>query len=79
MIKKLKIKGTMDEMEFLKLWQEPFVMQKMEENMIPVTVSTSDGNPLSEEKFREFCGWLNEKVIEHNERAEEYNKERNEL
>ncbi len=75
MIENLEIEDTMDEMELLKLWQEPFVMQKMSENFIPsVFTHTTDGKRLTEEKFRELCEWFDNKTLEHNKKADEYNK-----
>ena len=73
------IKSIDEEMELLRLWSDPFVMQKMDENMIPsVFAHTNDGKILSPEKYKEICEWFNQRAIEYNEKADEYNKKKEE-
>ncbi len=63
------------QLEFINMFKESFVMQEMEEDVIPAFVCTTTGKPIEEEKFEELCEWINIKAKEHNQKAREYNKE----
>ena len=62
--------------ELYELWAEPFVMQKMDENILPSPlVHKSDGTKLTEYELKSLTDHINSVGREHNKMAEEYNKE----
>jgi len=65
---------AMMQLQLRRLIEEPFVMQKMPENVLPsVLIHNAEGVPLSVEKRKELAEWLNQRAVEHNKKADEYN------
>ena len=60
--------------ELAEEYRKPFVMEKMPENIIPGFVCTTDGKAPTKEKLTQLADWLNEKAVEHNKKADEYNQ-----
>lgn len=68
-----------DEMELMRLWHDPFVMQKMLEMRFPSPFThTADGKQLTKEKLISLMEYINKIVEEHNKKVDEYNKEHEE-
>jgi len=63
-----------DWLELMKLYREPFVMQKMPENIVPCPFThKSDGTQLTKEEFIGLTEHVNNMTKEHNKKADEYN------
>jgi hypothetical protein len=67
--------GCLDSVELYDLWEKPFVMQKMNENVVcsPMT-HKSDGTPLTTEEYLNLNEHINSVAREHNKMADEYNE-----
>ncbi len=78
-IEKLEIGFQSDEAkELTRLWNEPFVMQKMSECKVIIHATKRHGDsewttPSTPTECVELTEYLNEYVIAHNEKADEYN------
>jgi hypothetical protein len=74
-IKVLEIENeSSDAIELEHLFRAPFIMQKMSENIIPVFAGDDDG-PLPKDKLTHLRKWMRQQAIEHNKKADEYNKQ----
>lgn len=72
--------NSLEDLELYNSWSQPFVMQKMSENVIVSPLShKSDGTILTTEEYIDLNEHINSIAREHNKRAEEYNKEHNGL
>lgn len=61
--------------ELAKLYREPFEMQKMPEDVIPVMIFPSSDDDVSiVKKIERVANELNKRAKEHNRKADEYNK-----
>jgi transcriptional regulator with XRE-family HTH domain len=60
--------------ELYRLYEEPFVMQKMQENVVvsPLTAKT-DGTQLTTEEHMDINDYINDIAREHNKKADIYN------
>ena len=67
--------GCLDAVELYDLWEKPFVMQKMNENVVcsPLT-HKSDGTLLNKEEFKSLHDHINDVAKKHNKMADEYNE-----
>lgn len=81
MIDSLNIEhDSLEALELYNLWDEPFVMQKMNENVIVSPLShKSNGTRLTTEEYININEHINSIGRKHNKVAEGYNKKRNEL
>jgi len=70
--------NSLEALELYNLWGEPFVMQKMEVDVIvsPLTHKT-DGTKLTTEEYLNLNEYINSIGKKHNKIAKEYNKEHN--
>jgi hypothetical protein len=65
-----------DWLELMKLYKEPFVMQKMPEGIIASPlVHKTDGTRLTEQEYIHLNEYINNHSREHNLKADAYNKE----
>lgn len=72
---KLKLKDmTSDQMDFHILWQQPFVMQLMDEDGFAVHGLMSDGTSADGDKLIELTEYLQNIAKEHNKKARKYNE-----
>jgi transcriptional regulator with XRE-family HTH domain len=56
-------------------WREPFQMQKMPEDFIPgVFLHHSDGSQFTQEQLDSFVEFMEQRIKEHNKKADEFNK-----
>ena len=67
-----------DEIELCRLWDEPFVMQFMDEDIFIVHGLMADGSSATPEKLGEVSEWMQNKAKEHNEKARKYNGQKRE-
>ena len=68
-----------DKLDLLYLWHEPFIMQKMPENILvsPFT-HTVDGELLNEKKYIELSKYVNKIAVKHNQKVDKYNASKKE-
>ena len=65
-----------DWLELMILYRRPFVMQLMDENMMPSPLThKSDGTPLTKSEFISLAEHVNNIAKEHNKKAREHNEE----
>ena len=68
-------KDSNDYYELLNLWEAPFIMQEMDENMmVSPFVHKSDGTRLTTEEYINFNEHLKFIARKHNEKARKYNQ-----
>ena len=63
-----------DCIELFRLWSQPFVMQKMDEDIFPSPfASKTDGTLLTKKELKDMYLFLQNNAKEHNKKADEYN------
>ena len=67
--------GCLESVFLYDLWDKPFVMQKMHDNVVcsPLT-HKSDGTPLTTEEYLKLNEHINSVARKHNKIADEYNE-----
>jgi hypothetical protein len=68
-----------EEIELLRLWDQPFIMQEMEEGGFPGPLAhKSNGERLTEKEFIKLHEHIQNYKKEHNKKARKYNKAKEE-